>query len=957
MANHHNILAENTLDDLLLNLIVTHNNNPEIQKSMDMTASYITGNAMTISVNSQTEQKFLNLANTSKIGGFLWKKYFIGFFVVAALSYSAWMLLLSKSPQNIQTPKASEMLVGQADSLRDQENLEIVKALPPSIIFNSKTDTLKYKPIKSSASITRSKSAPVINIPKQPASGNSRFYDEFDEEIAESVFGASDDIKVYPADFKMMGRSYNLIPYYHNYPKGTKPQKAFLPVYSGEPFKKGFAGYEFINIANMERTMRKYPKQKILVLPNGLEYYDDYYANQTHLAEFFSKNENTKYIHPFYIKKNEVSNLDYKEFLSWVKKYNGYEKLNLTGKDTNNEFPMAFRYTFHKKNMEVIKHFGSNSVNVYPKTDSWTQDFSRNFMEPMTKNYFSHPAYNHYPVVGVSYWQALAYTDWLTWMWQARMDKQGIPYEIEYDLPEAYEWEMAADKVAGEIRRGSNFGNAQEDNITNLAVAEVQDRAYRVSLGLFDNQVEEIKEFQSFFSYPVDMDVFPYKTSPSVNCLNSNVSEWIKLDYQKEWKSYSDRVNRKFANQKSPSSAIQIAMQTYFDSTCNSPKGKMVRGANWYDYRNKSYWKGTQAKAFINPDEQHSTVGFRFVIRVKLKTEAKAMDKIRILGKNLPKMDYSMEKKPEPTDKSNWYAGDPQGFLFIPMGTFNSHRKTISVQAFYAQETETTNFQWMLFLNDLIDNNRQEDLQECIPNDPNWAYKMTYETDSLSASWKKDFIANQTILFSKKFKKTNNIKDIPVTSFASKPIVGISHKAVQIFAIWLSKKYGPVNDFRLPFESEWEWMALGSKPSGTPFSWGGPYARSARGVFLANFMWSDLYYDLDTMSLSKMGDFYAQKYAENQNLEFAKVDASMRQYMPYPNLTTFVVGHFPPNDYGLYDICGNAAEMLYNLGVTKGGSWASPVWFIRIDQKEKWKGSPSNCVGFRLVQSYLGKNP
>lgn len=919
MANNVSIMANNPLDNLLLDLIINERNNPEIQKSMALTASYIATNKLDIVINSEKEKAFLSM---SGIGGLKGLKIFFGVVILSSLLYiSIGLFKGNNSPkQNKLMPPSSEM----QNNSRENETLKMLQTQMPKLEIPFLSDSMPHK--KANSVFFEKKedntTSSVTYIPRPSSSSKGRIFEEFDEEIAESVFGAGDDIKVYPADYILLGRSYNLIPYYHNYPKGTKPQKVFLPVYSGEPFKKGFESYEFINMANMERTMKRYPKQKILVLPRGLDYYDDYYTNQTHFDAFFSKNENANYLRPFYIKKNEVSNLDYKEFLYWVKKYNGYEDLNITGKDTNNEFPMAFRYTFHKKNKEVMKHFGVNSINVYPKTDSWTQDFSRNFMEPMEKNYFSHPAYNHYPVVGVSYWQALAYTDWLTWMWQARMDKQGIPYEIEYDLPYAYEWEMAADKVAGEIRRGSNFGNAQEDNITNLAVAEVQDRTYRISLGLFDNQVEEIKNFQSFFSYPVDKDVFPYKTKPTINCLNSNVSEWLKLDYQKEWKIYSDRINQNLSKQKGPSSAMQIAMQTYFDSTCNSPNGKMVRGANWYDYRNKSYWKGTQAMAFINPDEQHSTVGFRFVIRVKLKDEAKAMDKIRILGRNLPKMDYSMEKKPEPKAQSNWYAADPQGFIFIPMGTFTSHGKTISVQAFYAQETETTNFQWMLFLNDLIDNNRQEDLQECIPDDSDWAYKMTYETNAKQASWKNNFSVLETVLFSKKFIKANKIKDIPTTSFALKPVVGISHKAVQIYAAWLSKIYGPVNDFRPPTRAEWEWMALGGKPSGTPYAWGGPYTRNAKGAFLANYTYTLANSDLDTIS--------------------------------YPDLTTFAVGHFPPNDYGLYDICGNAAEMLYNSGATKGGSWASPARFIQIDQKESWNGAPSNRVGFRLVQTYLG---
>jgi hypothetical protein len=52
-------------------------------------------------------------------------------------------------------------------------------------------------------------------------------------------------------------------------------------------------------------------------------------------------------------------------------------------------------------------------------------------------------------------------------------------------------------------------------------------------------------------------------------------------------------------------------------------------------------------------------------------------------------------------------------------------------------------------------------------------------------------------------------------------------------------------------------------------------------------------------------------------------------------------------------MCGNAAEMLNEPTHTKGGSWASPAFYIRIDKEEKWNGKPSDCVGFRLVRSYL----
>jgi sulfatase modifying factor 1 len=42
-------------------------------------------------------------------------------------------------------------------------------------------------------------------------------------------------------------------------------------------------------------------------------------------------------------------------------------------------------------------------INVYPDTSCWVHDFTYSFNEPMTENYFWHPAYDDYPVVGVTW--------------------------------------------------------------------------------------------------------------------------------------------------------------------------------------------------------------------------------------------------------------------------------------------------------------------------------------------------------------------------------------------------------------------------------------------------------------------------------------------------------------------------------------------------------------------------
>jgi len=61
-------------------------------------------------------------------------------------------------------------------------------------------------------------------------------------------------------------------------------------------------------------------------------------------------------------------------------------------------------------------------VHVYPDTLVWIRDFSYSYNEPMTKRYYSHPAFGNYPVVGVNWKQATVFCEWRTQYLNAHLE-------------------------------------------------------------------------------------------------------------------------------------------------------------------------------------------------------------------------------------------------------------------------------------------------------------------------------------------------------------------------------------------------------------------------------------------------------------------------------------------------------------------------------------------------------
>lgn len=192
------------------------------------------------------------------------------------------------------------------------------------------------------------------------------------------------------------------------------------------------------------------------------------------------------------------------------------------------------------------------------------------------------------------------------------------------------------------------------------------------------------------------------------------------------------------------------------------------------------------------------------------------------------------------------------------------------------------------------------------------------------------------------------------------PVVGVNWNQAKAFCIWRTEKLNNflksqkgeviLSEFRLPTEAEWEWAARGGNHL-NPYPWGGPYTRNEKGCFLANFK-------------PLRGNYIADG-----------------------GLTTLVVGHYPPNDWGLYDMAGNVAEWTnsafdpssYNLTwdmnpnytynakesdppvmkrkVVRGGSWKDISYYLEVTTRAYEYQDTAKCyIGFRCIQPYLGRN-
>jgi formylglycine-generating enzyme required for sulfatase activity len=321
---------------------------------------------------------------------------------------------------------------------------------------------------------------------------------------------------------------------------------------------------------------------------------------------------------------------------------------------------------------------------------------------------------------------------------------------------------------------------------------------------------------------------------------------------------------------------------------------------------------------------------------------------------NIPvpgKYEMELTKKMKEKMVKQLLKKDKEFWSLVPMSTDNINGEVVSLNAFYIATAEVTNGQYRTFLNDLLMQGKIDEYLKAAPDTSKWISEgraLFYKLQPDSTKWPQPAAAYYEPL-------RKNYYWHP--AYDSYPVVNVSREAAKMYCDWLTNAVNEkikqdnseskwndlfINDLRIPQDVEWI-MAARAGHSTADYPWPGQFLgktigpQNQHGCYLANFC---------------IRDYKSEIACPNNKFPGAYNSAATVSH-DYVFMTP--VTSYNPNDYNLFCLAGNAAEMVWisktGKAGTKGGSWSSDAEHIKINAEDEYAGvtEGSIYIGFRPV--------
>lgn len=270
--------------------------------------------------------------------------------------------------------------------------------------------------------------------------------------------------------------------------------------------------------------------------------------------------------------------------------YQGENKIGYELKFNTGKFVYEYEwFDMHEAAKRKYKHekaersqfIEQENIHIYPDTLAFIRDFTYSYNDPMARLYFAHPGYDDYPVVGVNWHQAKAFSHWRTQILNSYYSEVQMPEVNPFRLPTEAEWEYAA-------RGGRDFspypwGGPYTRNKKGCFLANFKPlRGNYIRDGGF---------------YPVKANSY-FPNDYGLYNMAGNVAEWTVTAYSE---SLYDKVN-------------DMNPHYHYDAKQQEPvtrKRKVIRGGSWKDV---AYYIQNGVRSYEYSDTAKSYVGFRNVM-------------------------------------------------------------------------------------------------------------------------------------------------------------------------------------------------------------------------------------------------------------------------------------------------------------------------------------------------------
>lgn len=242
-----------------------------------------------------------------------------------------------------------------------------------------------------------------------------------------------------------------------------------------------------------------------------------------------------------------------------------------------------------------------------PDTSCWTSQ--NTYSEPYVHYYYQHPAYNNFPVCGVSYLQAKAYCYWLQDSLNNALKKKNIPQRVEVDLPSSDEWINAYYHA---VRQYGQKHKIRIPGPTYLHFSMPGNTIHVVSGNWLSARLSVIKPLSIYQGYTAATDGM--QPIGGVYHIMGNVAEWTR----------SEAINHLFNHKEYTYTVTGLLVPNVYENHSKATLDKYVRGENLNDlmavkggsWVDDPFYLQPGALYFVPKNQGRANIGFRPIIRV-----------------------------------------------------------------------------------------------------------------------------------------------------------------------------------------------------------------------------------------------------------------------------------------------------------------------------------------------------